>query len=128
MPTLRARDCRCRTCRLFDCDSGTVALDRPIRCELCVQRLFETHKLSSIIVRYVPQEVTEILGVKNICWACRNYINAYVKLRFGLCWGTASFEALEVAITCMVRNALSAHVGKDTRFERWKRRNSQNFE
>lgn len=95
--------CRCTTCMLFDYSSWKddyQSLPRDRDCEMCNEQ-------NRPICRYVPQEVREFLKVERVCYFCRNKINHYVKKKFRLCWATASYPALKLAMLQMLEDQLA---------------------
>lgn len=110
--------CSCDTCLLFQEDGYKLgsrqaaqrvisAFDYlfPGHCDLCGRDDLQ-------LIRYIPLVVIEFFKTRNICWCCRNHIQAIVRFEHGLCWSADPDEALKWALVDVVLDRYRSHFSR----------------
>lgn len=80
---------------------------KPGPCQLCpmIERR-KDHWKQVTTKRFVPEEITNFLGMTHICSHCIGMINHHLQAKLHVCWGKAHPDVVKLAICMMLRSAL----------------------
>lgn len=63
--------------------------------------------------RFIPEEITEFLGMTHICKDCVSLINHYLQGKLYICWAEAHPDVIKLAICMMLNSALRSDAHHD---------------